>query len=131
QSVQQFAHQRDDRLQPGLAAPDQPLDKAGGRRAAPRRGQRRVEESLAQPLVAALGEPRPARQADARGFLADVEPGLGHPLTGGKTASSPTTKTAALAAKPGALSVRATNRASSGSLAACASAAATSSSISA
>ena len=91
QSVQQFAHQRDDRLQPGLATGDQPLDKAcpwqgtggAGRRAAPRRGQRGIEQGLAQPLIAPLGEPRPARQAATRGFLADVETGLGNPLAGG------------------------------------------------
>src|SRR5206468_4672234 len=88
QAVPQFAHQRDDRLPPGLAMGDQPLDKAcpwqgtggGGRRAAPRRGQRRIEQGLAPPLIAPLGKPRPARQAGARGFLADVEPGLGDPL---------------------------------------------------
>jgi len=41
QPVPQFAHQRDDRLQPGLAM---------GRPAAPRRGQRGTKQGLAQPV---------------------------------------------------------------------------------
>src|SRR5260370_22833894 len=40
-----------------------PIDKGAGQRAAARRGQRGIEQRLAQSLIAALGEPRPARRA--------------------------------------------------------------------
>src|ERR1700747_3627082 len=77
--MQQLAHQRDDRLQLGLAPREEALDESAGFRAAAGGGERRIEQRLAQAMVAALADPRLTLDAAARALFAHVDAGLGHP----------------------------------------------------